>query len=500
MTLTERLSEYIQACFTGLWVQSFEHDDALAEITQLCRQENWRLATWDIEHGLRVPGQTGQTEAGGTDPLAAIRSINAMASENSSALLVLPNFHRFINSPEVVQALAGQITAGKQNRTFIVVLSPIVQVPTELEKLFAVIEHELPDRGQLEQIARGVATEDGELPDGDNLATVLDAAAGLTRFEAENAFSLSLVRHQRITPEAVWELKSQMLKKSGLLTLHRGSERFADLGGLEALKSFCLRATRRQSGDNSLVRPRGVLLLSPPGCGKSAFCKALGTEIGRPTVSVDIGRLMGSLVGQSQANMRQMLHTLDAMAPVVAFFDEIEKGWKGAAGSGVSDGGTTSQMFGEFLTWANDHESDVFVVCTANDISALPPEFSRAERFDAVFFIDFPGVQERRAIWQLYISKFGLDASQHRPVDADWTGAEIRACCRLAALLDVPLVEAARNVVPVAKTAAESVERLRAWAQGRCLSADVPGIYERMGSSAPTVKPSRKIRRDPSQN
>jgi SpoVK/Ycf46/Vps4 family AAA+-type ATPase len=155
-------------------------------------------------------------------------------------------------------------------------------------------------------------------------------------------------------------------------------------------------------------------------------------------------------------------------------------------------------MFGEFLTWANDHESDVYVVCTANDISALPPEFSRAERFDATFFIDFPGAQERRTIWNLYIKKFNLDANQPRPVDANWTGAEIRACCRLAALLDEPLVEAALNVVPVSVTAAESVERLRTWASGRCLSADVPGIYNR--EPIPNRKPGRKVSRDPSQN
>jgi SpoVK/Ycf46/Vps4 family AAA+-type ATPase len=167
----------------------------------------------------------------------------------------------------------------------------------------------------------------------------------------------------------------------------------------------------------------------------------------------------------------------------------------------MSDGGTSAQMFGEFLTWANDHESDVFLVCTANDIAALPPEFSRAERFDAIFFIEFPGVQERRAIWQLYIDKFGLDAKQPKqpkPVDADWSGAEIKACCRLAALHDVSLVEAATNIVPVARTAAESVERLRSWASGRCLSADQPGIYS--CSSVQAQKPGRKVSRDQSQN
>ena len=167
--------------------------------------------------------------------------------------------------------MARQIVAGKNRRTFVVVLSPVVQIPTELEKLFVCIEHDLPDRQQIEEIARGVATEAGELPEGVELQRVLDAACGLTRYEAEGAFSLSLVRHGRVEPSAIWELKSQTLTKSGLLSLHRGSERFADLGGLESLKAFCLRALRPRAGGAQGPRPRGVLLLGVPGTGKSAL-------------------------------------------------------------------------------------------------------------------------------------------------------------------------------------------------------------------------------------
>ena len=141
------------------------------------------------------------------------------------------------------------------------------------------------------------------------------------------------------------------------------------------------------------------------------------------------------------------------------------------ASSGQSDAGTSSRLFATFLTWLNDHESDVYVIATCNDVSKLPPEFSRAERFDGIFFLDLPGPAEKRAIWVLYLSQFELDREQALPSDEQWTGAEIRACCRLAALLDVPLKEAARQIVPVAVTAAESVERLRTWATGRCLSA-----------------------------
>lgn len=361
-----------------------------------------------------------------------------------------------------------------------------------MEKLFLVLEHPLPDREQLHQIARGIATEEGELPTGPPLDTVLDAAAGLTRYEAEAAYSLSLIRHHRVTPEAVWELKAGMLKKSGLLSLYRGSDDFSSLGGLASLKAFCKRSLLQPARSNPLKRPRGVLLLGVPGTGKSAFAKALGRETGRPTLVLDIGSLMGSLVGSTEANIRQALRIADAMAPCILFCDEVEKALSGVANSGQTDSGVSARLFGSLLTWMNDHVSDVYLVATCNDISKLPPEFSRAERFDGVFFLNLPDAPQRRAIWDLYLRQFELDAAQKLPQDESWTGAEIRACCRLSALLDLPLVQAAQNVVPVAVTAAESVDRLRGWASGRCLDADQPGIYTRQhGPSSSRRKVTR---------
>jgi SpoVK/Ycf46/Vps4 family AAA+-type ATPase len=178
--------------------------------------------------------------------------------------------------------------------------------------------------------------------------------------------------------------------------------------------------------------------------------------------------------------------------------DEIEKAFAGVGGS-PGDSGVSSRMFGTFLSWLADHQSDVFVVCTANDVSRLPPEFARAERFDGVFFLDLPDRGQKDAIWGIYLTRFGLDPEQRLPADEQWTGAEIRACCRLAALLDLPLVQAAQNVVPIAVTSGEAVQRLRGWASGRCLSADAPGIYRHAGPPAAAGQ-RRKVNRDPSVN
>ncbi len=157
----------------------------------------------------------------------------------------------------------------------------------------------------------------------------------------------------------------------------------------------------------------------------------------------------------------------------------------------------TARLFGRLLSWLNDRTSDVFFVGTCNDISKLPPELTRAERLDGIFHIDLPSQSQRRAIWEIHLEQFGVNRDQPKPNDTDWSGAEIRSCCRLATLLDVPLIEAAKNIVPIAVTAAESVAKLRQWASGRCLNAEVAGIYHHQTA---TNKRRRRVTPDPSSN
>lgn len=499
--LASHLRELISAAFTAVWVQTSEPHEAVREITDLCRQEGWRIGTWNCDSGVQFPVEQialpGVTEP--RDPLEVIRALPQISQGSGTTVLLLENLHRFLGSVELVQAVAKQAINGKNNRAFMIVLAPNSQMPVELEKLFVCLDHALPDHAQLEAIAREVATQDGELPAGEELQRVIDAAKGLTRNEAENAYSLSLVRHGRLQPDTLWEIKAGQLKKSGLVSIHRGDEKFDQLGGLENIKAFCLRALRRQGDSNSDRRPRGVLLLSPPGCGKSQFAKALGNETGRPTVVLDIGSLLGSLVGQSESNVRAALKLADAMEPCIVFCDEIEKGLAGATSSGQTDSGVTARVFGGLLSWLSDHRSDVFFIGTSNDISKLPPEFARSERFDGTFFIDLPGKKQRDDIWGIYIRQYGLDATQAKPDDTGWTGAEIKSCCRLASLLDVPLLQAAQNVVPVSVTARDKVEQLRQWASGRVLSADQPGIYTR-DAEPPGSSRVRRVMREPGVN
>lgn len=232
--------------------------------------------------------------------------------------------------------------------------------------------------------------------------------------------------------------------------------------------------------------------------GEPCAMKVARTVRGRTVGKVPTHSVGNSLAVYPTERTRRALRIVDAMQPAVLFIDEIEKGLSGATSSGQSDSGVSTRMLGSLLSWLNDHTSDVFVVCTANDISKLPPELIRAERFDGLFFLDLPGDDQKQAIWNIYREQYGLTEDQKLPEDRHWTGSEIRACCRQAALLDVPLAQAAENVVPVAVTAAESVARLRRWASNRCLSAEQSGVFvhgERAGARA-----QRNLSRDPRKN
>ena len=159
--LKSMLREYVAGCFTGIWVQTQEPHEAVSDIQSLCQEEAWQYAKWDIDRGLTLGGQAVED---GQDPLSAVKSAAAMGNETS--IIILENFHRFLSSAEIVQALVSQLQAGKQTRSIIVVLAPVVELPPELEKLFVAIEHALPNRDQLNEIAQGVGVEEGELPDG----------------------------------------------------------------------------------------------------------------------------------------------------------------------------------------------------------------------------------------------------------------------------------------------------------------------------------------------
>lgn len=482
MSFKQEIGRLLRAATAGIWVESHEADEVEAEIASLVAEANqqnsrsWDLICWDNFRGFYRFNREGDYST--RDALAALQPPHP--SEASTKILLLHNYHRHLTMPIAIQALANRIRIGKRQRQITVITAPVTNLPPELEKLVTTISYQLPNQEKLAQIASQLANHDGKTYPIDQAA--IKAASGLTVYEAEAAFTLSLVKHSRIDPESVWEQKAQMLKKTTLMSLYRPQTGFEKIGGLQALKAFSTAAlTGRQ-------RAHGILLLGVPGSGKSAFCKALGKETGRPTMTLDIGALYSRFMGETESNTRHTFKIADAMAPCILMIDEIEKGLSGLGSTG--DSGVSSRVVGTMLNWLSDRTSDTFLVATSNDISKLPPEFSRAERFDAVFFVDLPSREEKDLIWEMYREEFAIEAGQRRPDDERWTGAEIKACCRLASMMGCTLKEAAEFIIPVSKTHRRRIDELREWADGNCLDASNPGVY-RQDLNGMNIRPRR---------
>jgi len=457
------ISTLQRAGYPLLWAVTQEPARLLAETAAA----GCRCCWWDVARGYSSDLRDWRE----ADPAQAI----AFAQEEEGAVVMLSMFHRFAESPVVAQVVLTALDALKGRGTTLVVVAPSAAgIPAEWAPVARVVEHQLPDEAGLRAVLQKTLPEGMAIPEQAESAA-LASGAGMTLSAFEDSLALSLVIGGTVSAEVIWEEKAAGLKKSGGAELYKGQERFDAIGGLEGLKRFCRRSLRAANGG---PKARGVMLLGCPGTGKSMFAKALGNEAGRCTISLDMGRMFGSLVGESERMMRETLAAVDRMAPCVLFIDEIEKGLAGTASSGKTDGGTTARVFGSFLTWMNDHTSDVYVVATCNDISSLPPEFLRAERWDGVFFVDLPTAAERMAIWSTYMQRYGFGpGSSTIPACEGWTGAEIRSCCRLAALQNISLEEAARQTIPLTLTGGDRIEATRKGASGRTLSASTGVVY-----------------------
>jgi hypothetical protein len=499
MKLADQLTDYVHAAFSGLWITTQEPDEAEREIAQHAQAQGWRLAVWDVAHGLRLPGNPtpSRPESGAGDPLAALRALPALADRTGTALLLLHQFHRFLNNPEVIQAAFGQLVAGKQQRTFLVVLAPVVQLPPELEKLFVVVDHALPDREQLLRIARELTSDSpDDLPGGDNLDRVLDAAAGLTRYEAEGAFALSLTRHNALRPECIWELKAQALAKSGLCSLFRGEPRsFEQLRGIDHLR----RLTAQLLRPSCPVPPKGWLFVGPPNCGKTTVAKAIAADHGLPLILGDLPSLKAKYVGESEGRVRRFIALCEAMAPCCVLLDEVEDALAGATADQAGDGGVSRDQLSAVLKWRSESRARVFLMATCNEPEKLlrvkQGALFRDGRFDGLVFFDLPDRPAKDGMWALYRAAYRIAAGEANPPDEGWAPGNVEVCCQRAVQYQVPLAEAARYVRP---TPPEDVERLREWADGRCLNAAALGLYRRRAQEALPL--GRCVRRGPSAN
>jgi len=293
-------------------------------------------------------------------------------------------------------------------------------VPIELEKTINVIDFDFPSVSLLNDVLISIIEPLKHNPKVDVRLTdeekelVLKSTLGLTLDEAENTFAKSLVQTKRFDPAIIIKEKEQIIRKSGILEYYNSIAGFEDIGGLEYLKEWLFkrkRAFSEKAQEYGLPFPKGLLLIGIPGTGKSLTAKVVASLWKLPLLKLDAGKLFGGIVGESEHNIRMAIKTAESVSPSILWIDEIEKGFAGVSSSNYSDAGTTSSVFGTFITWLQEKEKPVFVIATANNVQQLPAELLRKGRFDDIFFVDLPSEKEFEILlkWgQKYAKKFKI--------------------------------------------------------------------------------------------
>ncbi|MBK9070900.1 MAG: AAA family ATPase [Myxococcales bacterium] len=453
----------------------------------LCVEREMRCEIWSLTEGMRVVANG----SGARDIKDPLKALDHVARAEGRALFILRDFHPFFKEPAVVRKLRDLATELRKTKKSVILLSPVCKLPPELEKsVSAIVDWELPTRGEIEACARSllpntpVATRQLVEADASYMERVVESALGLTLVEAENVFAKSMVRTHTFDLETILDEKKQIIRKSGLLEYYEHREEFSDIGGMDNLKEWLVKrrhAFSSRARDFGLPLPKGILLIGVPGTGKSLTAKAVGALWQMPLLRLDVGKVFAGLVGSSEENIRNVIKTAEAIAPAVLWIDELEKGFSGTGSSGQSDGGTTSRVFGSFITWLQEKTSPVFVIATANNVAQLPPELLRKGRFDEIFFCDLPGRDDRRQIIDIHLRKKNRDPSQfdlEKLVDlaTDFSGAELEQAV-ISALYDAfdtgedlttaRMEKSLRELVPLAVTMREQIDGMREWSRTR---------------------------------
>lgn len=405
---------------------------------------------------------------------------------SSSILLVLKDVHDELKKPEIISLLKYIAERNMYNEDYnacIFIVSSKLYIPDELEDMITVFDMPLPELPEIKELMEDFI-QDLQISVPENVVGEIAVSfKGLNEFQIRQILNLAYQDGGCLDfddKQLILGQKEQLIKKAGLLEMIRINESVEDIGGLENLKEWLY---KKEVIFNQLDKamkygvdiPKGIMIVGMPGCGKSLAAKATAKLFEIPLVRLDIGRLLGKYVGESEQNMRRALKLAEAISPCVLWIDEIEKAFSGV---GESGGGSdvTTRLFGQFLTWMQEKENTVFIVSTANDISRIPPEFLRKGRFDELFYVDFPSVEERKRIIEIHLKKRNkwnkeLDVISLAKKTEGYNGADLEAIVKDAVencfiegkeqLLTEDLIEAQKNIKSISVTLDRRIKEIR---------------------------------------
>jgi SpoVK/Ycf46/Vps4 family AAA+-type ATPase len=490
--MQEELSILIQSQYPLIYLVTSEEDRAEQEVMLIAEREKpqRRVFSWTLTRGVVEYGQAGGTPQQGTMPPQ--QALDFAIRQRDPGIFIFKDLHPFLSqggSAEVIRWLRDAIASFKGSDKTVILMSPIQEVPVELEKEVVVLDFALPSMAGLNEVlSRQLEQSRNRKLSTDGREKLLKAALGLTRDEAQKVYRKAQVTAGRLTEEEVpivLSEKKQLIRRNGILEYIEDDETLDSVGGLDELKHWLHQrsnAFTERAREYGLPQPKGMLILGVPGCGKSLIAKTTARLWSLPLLRLDLGRVYdGSMVGKSEANLRNALKTAESISPAILFIDELDKAFAGTSGSADSDGGTSSRIFGSFLTWLQEKTSPVFVMATANRVERLPGEFLRKGRFDEIFFVDLPSPEERQDIFRIHLSKrrhdIGrFDLAQLASTCDGFSGAEIEQAI-IAAMYEafaqdreftqLDIIAAIKSTLPLSKTMTEQVSALRDWARQR---------------------------------
>jgi SpoVK/Ycf46/Vps4 family AAA+-type ATPase len=481
MAFRDEFKLLMRSRYPLIYIPTYEEERVEGAIREeAALQGNRAVYTWDFVDGYQ--GNPNDAGFGKRNPLQALELVEKIPA-TAGAVFILRDYHRFLDDVAISRKLRNLAKLLKSQPKNIVLLSPRLAIPDDLTEVLTVMEFPLPSGGEIKQEVQRLLQGTTNQLSGKVFDDLIRSCQGLSMERIRRVLAKAIATHGEIQPEdvdLVLEEKRQTIRQTQILDFIPATEQMSDIGGLDNLKDWLVRRggsftdKARQYG---LPHPRGLLLVGIQGTGKSLSAKAIAHNWHLPLLRLDVGRLFAGLVGESESRTRQMIQVAEALAPCILWIDEIDKSFAGLGSKG--DAGTTNRVFGTFITWLAEKTSPVFVVATANDIQALPPEMLRKGRFDEIFFIGLPTQVERKAIFEVHLSRLRSHNLKNYDIDRlayetpDFSGAEIEQTLIEAMHIGFSqnrdfttddVLEAASQIIPLARTAQEQIQQLQEWA------------------------------------
>ena len=471
----------LRACYPLIYIPSQEEERVEKSITTVAKElGNRQVYIWDFVDGYQ--DNPNNANLGRRNPLQALEFIEKLPS-GIGGIFILRDFQRFLEDISISRKLRNLSRTLKAQAKNIVVIDPEINIPSELKEVFTIAEFPLPQAEEIKQEIQRLVAATRQTIQEKFLDELVRSSQGLSLERIRRVLTRAIAQNGKIEAddvELILEEKKQSIRQTQILDYYPTQEQISDIGGLDNLKEWLLRrggAFSESARAYGLPYPRGLLLVGIQGTGKSLTAKAIAHHWHLPLLRLDVGRLFSGLVGESESRTRQMIQLAEALSPCILWIDEIDKGFAGVDGRG--DSGTTSRVFGTFITWLAEKQSPVFVVATANNIQNLPAEILRKGRFDEIFFVGLPSQEEREAIFNVHLSRLRPHNLAHYDLKRlayetpEFSGAEIEQTIIEAMHLAFSqnrdfntddILIAASQIIPLARTAKEQIEFLQSWA------------------------------------